>query len=79
MLIGLATVGGLSHLALDVVAHNTPLFYPLSLAMIGIAPARIVEGGVWAYLTDPFFLGEPLLLTLVAVHWALTHKSMAQS
>jgi hypothetical protein len=77
-LVGLVAIGGLSHLALDVIAHNTPLFYPVTLVMIGVAPVRIVEGGVWAYLTDPLFLLEPLLLTLVAVHWTLHHESMRQ-
>lgn len=76
-LVGLVAVGGLSHLALDVIAHNTPLFYPVSLAMIGVAPARIVQGGVWAYLTDPLFLLEPLLLTVAGVHWALHRNSTA--
>jgi hypothetical protein len=69
VLIGLATVGGLSHLALDVIAHGTPLLYPVSMTVFGIAPARVVEGGVWAYLTDPIFLFEPLLLCIAIVHW----------
>lgn len=68
-LIGLVTVGGLSHLALDVIAHSTPLLYPFSLTMFGIPPTRVVEGGILAYLTDPIFLFEPLALTLVVWHW----------
>ena len=73
-LVGLMVVGGLSHLVLDVVAHSTPLLYPFSLMMFGIPPARIVEGGVWAYMTDPLFLLEPLFLTLAAAHWTLSRK-----
>lgn len=69
MLFGLIAVGGLSHLGLDMIAHNTPLFYPLSNRMIGIAPARVVEGGLGAYLTDPVFLLEPLLLLGALAHW----------
>ncbi|HEX9921242.1 MAG TPA: metal-dependent hydrolase [Anaerolineae bacterium] len=68
---GLVAVGGLSHLVLDVIAHGTPLLYPFSLMMFGLPPARVVEGGVWAYLTDPIFLVEPLGLTLCAGHWIL--------
>ena len=68
-LLWLAVIGGLSHLVLDVIVHGTPLFYPLSLAMIGYPPARVVVGGFWAYITDPIFLGEPLLWTLLIIHW----------
>jgi uncharacterized membrane protein len=32
-------------------------------------PARVVEGGIWAYLTGPIFLLEPLALTLLFCHW----------
>jgi len=71
-LMGLVAVGGLSHLALDIIAHGTPLLYPVSMVMIGIAPARVVEGGVWAYLTDPIFLLEPSAMTLAFVHWILS-------
>lgn len=66
---GLMTVGGLSHLALDVVAHGTPLLYPVSMMMFGVAPARVVEGGFWAYVTDPIFLLEPLLVGIALIHW----------
>jgi hypothetical protein len=69
--IGLVAVGGLSQLDLDVIAHGTPLLYPFSLMMFGLPSARVVEGGVWAYLTDPIFLVEPLGLTLCACHWIL--------
>jgi len=68
-LLGLAAIGGLSHLVLDVVAHGTPLLYPASMVVIGAAPARVVQGGVQAYLTDPIFLLEPLRLGAAAVHW----------
>ncbi|HXV42425.1 MAG TPA: metal-dependent hydrolase [Anaerolineae bacterium] len=78
-LVGLMVTGGLSHLALDVIAHGTPLFYPISLTMVGAAPVRVVEGGFWTYVTDPIFLLEPLLLTLAAVHWILTGPDMKNS
>lgn len=68
-LVGLAALGGLSHLALDVVAHSTPIFYPLSPVMVGAPSARVLTGGVVGYLTDPIFLCEPLLIALAAVHW----------
>ena len=67
--VGLITVGGLSHLTLDVVAHGTPLLHPFSMMMFGIAPARVVEGGFWAYVTDPIFLLEPLLIGVAIMHW----------
>jgi GAF domain-containing protein len=73
-LVGLVAVGGLSHLVLDVSSHGTPLLYPVSLVMFGFPPERVVEGGFWAYLTDPIFLLEPLLLTLAAAHWTLSRK-----
>lgn len=73
MLVWLVAMGGLSHLLLDVIAHGTPLLYPFSMTMFGIPPKRVVEGGVWAYLTDPIFLFEPCLLTLAAIHWAKHH------
>ena len=68
-LLWLAVIGGLSHLLLDVLVHGTPLFYPLSLAMIGYPPARVVVGGFWAYITDPIFLAEPFLWALLLIHW----------
>ncbi|NIX00490.1 MAG: hypothetical protein GWN13_20010, partial [Phycisphaerae bacterium] len=71
MLAWLIALGGISHLLLDVVAHGTPLLYPLLVTMVGVPPQRVVEGGVWAYLTDPIFLFEPFLLTLAAIHWLL--------
>jgi hypothetical protein len=73
MLIWLTAVGGLSHLLLDVISHGTPLLYPVSVAMIGIPPARVVQGGLWAYVTDPVFLFEPCLLGLGAMHWIRHH------
>ena len=69
LLVGLVVVGGLSHLVLDVIAHGTPLLYPISLRMFGMPPVRVVEGGIWAYVTDPIFLLEPLALTLLVWHW----------
>ncbi|MDX1995802.1 MAG: metal-dependent hydrolase, partial [bacterium] len=41
MLVGLAALGGLSHLLLDVISHGTPLFYPLSLVMVGAPSERV--------------------------------------
>jgi len=73
-LMGLVAVGGL----LDIIAHGTPLLYPVSMMMIGIAPARVVEGGVWAYLTDPIFLLEPLTMTLAVVHWTLSRETTSR-
>ena len=69
--LGLIVEGGLSHLILDVIAHNTPLLYPFSMTMFGMPPARVVEGGILAYLTDPIFLLEPLASILVVWHWML--------
>ncbi len=77
-LAGLVAIGGVSHLVLDAISHGTPLLYPVSLAMFGFLPERVVEGGLWAYLTDPVFLLEPLLLTLMAMHWILNRKLMRQ-
>ncbi|MCD4685192.1 MAG: hypothetical protein K8S97_04575, partial [Anaerolineae bacterium] len=58
-----------SHLALDMIAHNTPLLYPFSMRMIGIAPRAVVEGGLRAYVQHPVFLLEGVLLGAVALHW----------
>lgn len=77
VIFGLATFGGMSHLVLDVVAHGTPLFYPVSMTVVGIAPKRVIQGGLWAYLTDPIFLLEPLLFGVAVVHWAYCQKSVA--
>ena len=74
MLVGLVAFGGLSHLLLDALSHGSPMLYPLSWQLVGIAPRRVVIGGFWAYITDPIFLFEPFLLTLVVIHWTLTHN-----
>lgn len=68
-LVGLVAVGGLSHLVLDVIAHGTPLVYPLSSNLFGLPPARVVAGGLWAYLSDPIFLLEPALIAFALGHW----------
>jgi hypothetical protein len=73
-LVGLVAVGGLSHLVLDAVSHGTPLLYPVSLHMFGAPSIRVLEGGFWAYITDPIFLTEPFLLALVAAHWTVSRK-----
>jgi len=65
----LIAVGGFSHLLLDVIAHGTPLLYPVSMVVFSVAPNRVVQGGVWAYLTDPVFLFEPLLFGAAFIHW----------
>lgn len=70
---GMLTLGGLSHLVLDVVSHSTPLLYPFSLQMFGTQSLRVQDGGLWAYLTDPIFLMEPLLITLAIGHWIVQH------
>jgi hypothetical protein len=68
-LLGLAAFGGLSHLALDVLVHGTPLLYPFSLEMFDVVATRVVQGDVWAYIRAPIFLVEPLALALVALHY----------
>ena len=79
MLIWLAAMGGLSHLLLDVVSHSTPLLYPVSMTVFGVPPMRVVEGGLWAYLTDLIFLLEPCLLGLGAMHWIRRHVRNQQA
>jgi membrane-bound metal-dependent hydrolase YbcI (DUF457 family) len=69
-LVGLIAIGGLSHLLFDVIAHSTPLFYPFSMTMIGLAPAHIVQNGLQGYLTHPLVLFEPALIGLAVWHWA---------
>ncbi len=76
ILLGLAVIGGLSHLVLDVIAHGTPLLYPLSLTMFGHPPHRVVEGGLLAYLTDPIFLLEPIAVTLMSSHWVMHQRQV---
>ncbi len=73
-LIGLIAVGGASHLLLDVASHGTPLLYPFTLTMFGWPPARVLAGGLRAYVTDPIFLAEPALLALAAAHWVVASQ-----
>ncbi|MCZ7546587.1 MAG: metal-dependent hydrolase [Anaerolineae bacterium] len=75
-LIGLVAVGGFSHLILDILSHGTPLLYPLSLHMFGAPSTRVLEGGFWAYASDPIFLAEPFLLAVAAAH-VVTHRRLA--
>jgi membrane-bound metal-dependent hydrolase YbcI (DUF457 family) len=75
---GLVACGGLSHLLLDIVAHGTPIFYPISMQVFGIAPQRVIDGGLWAYLTDPIFLLEPLFFGFVVVHWVRRQKHISK-
>ncbi len=77
-LIGLIAIGGLSHLFLDIVSHSTPLFYPLSLRMIGVASSHVLNGGFWAYITDPIFLAEPVLLVLAIGYWVSRQTTSPQ-
>lgn len=72
LLFGLIAFGWASHLVLDVIAHGTPLLYPLSMWMAGDPPPRVVMGGWRAYITDPIFLFEPLLFAIAGVHWFAT-------
>jgi uncharacterized SAM-binding protein YcdF (DUF218 family) len=60
-----------AHLALDALAHNTSLFYPLYQGIVGLAPASIVEGGVRTYLGHPLLQLEFLLLALATLHWTM--------
>ncbi len=69
MSVGLAAIGGASHLLLDVIVHGTPLLYPLSMRMFGWPPRQIVEGGVRGYVTHPLFLLEPLLFAVAILRW----------
>ncbi len=73
-LVGLVAAGGASHLVLDVLSHGTPLLYPASMLFVGMAPTRVVQGGFWAYLTDPIFLAEPFLLALALAYHILNQK-----
>ena len=73
-LAGLVIAGGLSHLVLDVVSHSAPLFYPLSLYMVGAPPMRVLQGGALGYITHPIFLAEPVLLALPVAHWIICHQ-----
>ena len=70
--LSLFAIGTFSHLVLDVIAHNTPLFYPLTLQMIGNAPQRIVDGGLRAYITDPLLILEFVLLAAMVLD-IITH------
>src|SRR5690606_16252399 len=68
MMIGLAAIGGFSHLCLDVIVHGTPLLYPFSLIMFGYPPQQVVDGGLVGYLTHPIFLLEPFLIGIAVFH-----------
>ncbi len=70
-LVGLVALGGLSHLALDIVSHGTPLFYPFTWTLVGSPSPRVLAGGVRGYLTDPIFLLEPLLFALAGAYWVI--------
>ncbi len=69
VMVGLVAIGGLSHLVLDIVAHGTRIFYPISMATVGIPCEYLARGSGWAYVTSPLFLLEPILLTLAFIHW----------
>lgn len=64
-MLGLAALGGLSHVALDLMAHGTPLFYPLT--MLGAGPPPPTDTGitrVWNYIRRPVSLLEGLMLAV---------------
>ena len=42
--------------------------------MFGAPSTRVLEGGFWAYITDPIFLVEMFLLALVVTHWIFSRK-----
>ena len=75
-LVGLVALGGLSHLALDTFSHGTTLLFPVSHQMFFVLSKRVLDGGFWAYVTDPIFLAEPLLITLAIAHW-INHRQFA--
>jgi membrane-bound metal-dependent hydrolase YbcI (DUF457 family) len=77
-ILALAAIGGFSHIALDVISHGTPLLYPLSMDIFGGAPTRVIEGGLWAYVTDPLFLLEPVLVAMAVGHWIYNRKMKTQ-
>lgn len=79
MLIGFMVLGGLSHVVLDMIAHGTPIFYPISMKAFGIPPQRVVQGGVLAYVTDPIVLCEPFLLSVAMLHWTYHRKTSSRS
>lgn len=76
-LIGLSAIGGLSHLLLDMIVHNTPVLYPFSQTMYGLAPDMVAQGGIYEYVTHPIFWLEPLLLgvMLIAMSLHFTRKN----
>lgn len=76
--LGLIAMGGFSHILLDAIAHNTPMFYPLSMHMVGIAPESVVEGGISAYIQHPLFMLEIVLWGTVLVHWAYQRRLSTQ-
>lgn len=75
--LGFIALGGYSHILLDAIVHNTPLFYPLSMQMVGTAPQSIVEGGTPVYIRHPLFLLEIALWGAVLLHWF--HKKCKDS
>ena len=39
---------------------------------------RVLEGGFWAYITDPIFIAEPFLFTLALADWITQRKIKPQ-
>lgn len=72
MLFILVAIGGLSHVFLDAIVHNTPLFYPLTDQTFGTGPKAIVENGVAAYLTHPIILLEVVMIAVMM--WSLRNR-----
>ncbi len=72
-LVGLVTFDALSHLFLDMISHGTALLYPFSTQIIGFPwSSRVLGHGMTAYITDPIFLLEVLLITAAIAHWITT-------
>lgn len=74
----LIALGGSSHILLDVVSHGTPFLFPVSNAFVSLAPRRVMIGGFWAYVTDPVFLLEPLLIGF-AIAYFIWHLKATRS
>lgn len=65
MLFILVAIGGVSHVFLDAIVHNTPLLYPLTHQTFGTGPKTIVENGVSAYVTHPIILLEVVMIAVM--------------
>ena len=75
MLFLLVAIGGLSHVFLDAIVHNTPLLYPLTDQTFGTGPKTIGENGVSAYVTHPIILLEVVMIAVML--WSLRKRFVA--